>query len=70
MAKLIRKYGRQSFQSLIQFLTVFFTGMLVYDKVPTTLDQLWQPFVQGVLSALLIWGASKMPAGGTDVPRS
>lgn len=54
---------RQAFQSLVQFLIVFFTGMLVYDKVPTNLDQLWQPFVQAMLAALTIWAASKATVG-------
>lgn len=55
---------RQIFQSVVQFLVVFFTGMLVYDKVPTTFDQVWQPFVQGILGALSIWAASKATVGG------
>jgi hypothetical protein len=57
-------YTRQVFQSLIQFAIVFCTGMLVFDKVPTSLDQLWQPTVQGILAALSIWAASKANVGG------
>lgn len=57
---------RQAAQSLLQFLTIFFTGMLVYDKVPTDINQLWQPTVQGILGALGIWTASKIPVGGPE----
>lgn len=57
-------WQRQAFQSFVQFLAVFFTGMVAYDKTPTSLDQLWQPAVQGVLAALIIWGGSKVPLGG------
>lgn len=55
---------RQIFQSLIQFLTVFATGLAVYQGVPRTLDEFWQPFIQAAVSALAIWGGSKLTVGG------
>lgn len=56
-------FFRQVVQSLLQFLIVFFTGMLVFDKPPTSFDQVWQPFIQAVLAALSIWAASLLPVG-------
>lgn len=63
------RWQRQLFQTIVQFLIVFFTGMLVFDKVPTSLDQVWQPFVQATLSALSIWAASKASVGGAESER-
>lgn len=60
--------ARQAFQSLVQFLIVFFTGMLVFDRVPQSVDQLWQPFVQAMLAALSIWAASKASVGDPPKP--
>ena len=36
-------------------LSVFFSGMLVYTGVPT-IDQLFQPFAQGVMATLTTLG--------------
>lgn len=52
---------RQVWQSIGQFAIIFFTGMLVYDKVPTSLDQIWQPAMQGIVGALGVFGLSRVP---------
>ena len=57
-------YQRQIVQSLGQFLVVFLTGLLVFQNIPTDINQLWQPFLQAALSALGIWGFSKMGQAG------
>ena len=48
----------------VTFLTVFFTGLVVYQHIPTSLDQLWQPFVQAALSALALYGTSRKTTKG------
>jgi hypothetical protein len=55
---------RQIVQSLVQFLSVFLTGIAVYKGFPSQLDQVYQPLIQGVLAALAIWGGSKISVGG------
>lgn len=55
---------RQIVQSLVQFLSVFLTGIAVYKGFPTKLDQIYQPLIQGLLAALAIWGGSKLRIGG------
>lgn len=57
---------RQFVQSFVQFLSVFLTGIAVYQGFPTQLDQIYQPLIQGVLAALAIWGGSKIPIGGAQ----
>ena len=56
---------KQVFQSVGQFLAVFVTGMLVYkgwSEIVTlgVMNAIYQPFLQGVLAALGIWGLSKV----------
>ena len=54
---------RQIVQSLVQFLSVFLTGIAVYKGFPKSLDEIYQPLVQGVIAAVAIWGGSKLPIG-------
>jgi hypothetical protein len=56
---------RQIIQSIVQFLSVFLTGIAVYKGFPTKLDQIYQPLIQGLLAALAIWGGSKLHIGET-----
>ena len=46
-------------------LSVFFTGMAAYTGVPTTLDQLWGPFIQGVLATFTALGLNIRTASKT-----
>ena len=55
---------RQVVQSVVQFLSVFLTGIAVYKGFPTKLDQIYQPLIQGLMAALAIWGGSKLHIGG------
>ena len=58
------KPGRHFGRAAVAFLTVFFTGLLVYQHIPTSLDQLWQPFAQATLSALALYGTSRKTTKG------
>lgn len=49
----------------IQFITVFASGLAVYQGIPKSLDQVWQPFLQALVSALTIWGSLRMVTYGT-----
>ena len=51
----------QFWQSIGQFLIVFVSGMAVYKGFSElSLDAVYQPVVQGLISALGIWGFSKV----------
>jgi hypothetical protein len=60
MKQWIKKNSRQVTQTIIQFFSVFLVGMAVYKVFPTSLDQLYQPLVHALISALAIWGGSKI----------
>lgn len=55
---------RQIAQSIIQFLSVFLTGIAVFEGFPTQLDQIYKPLIQGLIAALAIFGGSKLRIGG------
>lgn len=55
---------RQIVQSLVQFLSVFLTGIAIYEGFPKQWDDIYQPLIQGILAALAIWGGSKLHIGG------
>lgn len=61
----------QFLQSVGQFLTVFFTGMLVYKnwsdvQAIGVMNAVYQPVLQGLLAALGIYGLSKIKLGNGD----
>jgi len=58
---------RQLFQGVFQFATVLVTALLVYQKPPESVADLWQPVLQALSAALVIWGGSKIPVGGREV---
>ena len=58
----------QAVQSIGQFLIVFFTGMAIYKgwtevQAVGVLNAIYQPIVQGAISALGIYGFSKIGPG-------
>ena len=59
----------QVFQSIGQFLIVFISGMAIYKgwndiQVVGVANAVYQPIVQGLISALGIWGFSKIGPKG------
>lgn len=58
-------FQKQSYQSIGQFLIVFLLGMALFktwDEVihMGVLNAVWQPAIQGAISALGIYGFSKV----------
>lgn len=55
---------RQATQSIGQFLIIFFSGLAIYKAPPASLEEFWlwawQPLIQGVITALGVWGVSKI----------
>ena len=43
---------KQAIRALLTGLTVFLTGIAVYKGVPTSLDMVYQPFIQGLVAGL------------------
>lgn len=57
-----RAQKRQLFQSIIQGLTVAGSALAVLGRYPS-LEELYLATLGGLLGALAIFGASKMPVG-------
>jgi len=56
---------RQTYQTIGQFLIVFLTGMALFKDVSSivqvgVLNAIWQPLIQGLISAAGIYGFSKV----------
>jgi hypothetical protein len=51
---------RQVGQSLLQFLTVLISNLVVYKTMPRTIDEWWQPVIQALSATVAIYAGSKL----------
>ena len=54
---------RRFYLAALAGITTLLTGLAVYQGVPTSFDQVWQPAIQGALTFVVTMAGAAVPVG-------